>query len=55
MQIQGHSKVQGGNGEFPGFPILGNSTGIPEIQLKFSESDGNPGNTMKIPGIQLKS
>jgi hypothetical protein len=34
---------QGGNGGFPGSPILGNPMGIPEIQWESRESDGNPG------------
>jgi len=29
--------------------------GIPEIQWKSRESDGNPGNPMEIPGIQWES
>ncbi len=42
---------QGGNGGFPGLPILWNLMGIPEIPWKSRESHENPGSTIKIPKI----
>jgi hypothetical protein len=50
-----YCSTQGGNGGFPGLPILGNPMEIQGIRWESREYNENPGNTTKIPGIQWKS